>query len=228
MAGPPVLLVNRATTDWGVTPEALAGALQRFIDEHLYGVWGTAGTVEVAPELRPGCWGMVFLDHADQAQALGYHDLTPDGLPLGKVFVQPTLADGQRVSATASHELAEMLLDPALNEKVQASDGTIYAFEICDPVEGSEFTVDGVALSSFVYPAWFQEYWAPGSVRFDHLGVLTRPFELLPHGYMPVMKNGAWSRVFGSLSTEATHKDRDLRGRRRERRGRPLHRSTSK
>ena len=228
MAGPPVLLVNRATTDWGVTPDALARALQRFIDEHLYSVWGTACTVDVAPELRPGCWGVVFLDHADQAQALGYHDLTPDGLPLGKVFIQTTLADGQKVSVTAAHELAEMLLDPALNEKVPASDGTIYAFEICDPVEGSEFAIDGVPLASFVYPAWFQEYWAPGSVRFDHLGALTRPFELLPHGYMPIFKNGAWSRVFGSLSTESLHKDRDPRGRRRERRGRPLHRSTGK
>jgi len=58
---------------------------------------------------------MAFLDSADVQNALGYHDLTPDGLPLSKVFVQTTVQAGQKVSVTASHELAEMLVDPAIN-----------------------------------------------------------------------------------------------------------------
>src|SRR5262249_5300120 len=97
MPGPLVLLVNRAATDWGVAPDALARALQRYVDEHLSPVFGLACTVELADELRPGAWGIVFLDHPDAPQALGYHELTPEGLPLSKIFVETTLRDGQKV-----------------------------------------------------------------------------------------------------------------------------------
>jgi len=41
---------------------------------------------------------MVFLDNADQPGALAYHDLTPDGLPLAKVFVKTTVDNGDLVS----------------------------------------------------------------------------------------------------------------------------------
>ena len=57
----------------------------------------------------------MFLDSVDVQGALGYHDLTPDGLPLSKVFVKTTLNGGQKVSVTACHELAEMLVEPAIN-----------------------------------------------------------------------------------------------------------------
>jgi hypothetical protein len=33
-----------------------------------------------------GSWWLVMLDDSDQAGALGYHDLTSDGLPLGNIF----------------------------------------------------------------------------------------------------------------------------------------------
>jgi hypothetical protein len=35
----------------------------------------------------PDGWWLVFLDNSDQAGALAYHDLTNEGLPLSKVFV---------------------------------------------------------------------------------------------------------------------------------------------
>jgi hypothetical protein len=56
---------------------------------------------------------MVFLDDADQPGALAY--LTPDGLPQSKVFVKTTLENNDLVSVSASHELVEMLVDPATN-----------------------------------------------------------------------------------------------------------------
>jgi hypothetical protein len=225
MAGPTVLLVDHSQTGPGVALDVLGRTLQRFVDEHFVPVWETPCALEVATELRPGCWALVLMETADQSQALGYHDLTPDGLPLSKVFVKTTLADGQRVSATACHELAEMLVDPALNLTVQAPDGTVYAYEVCDPVEGAEFELDGLSMHDFVYPSWFQGFWPEGSVRFDHLGRLTKPFALLEHGYMPVFRDGAWTKVFGSLPMGDVHGRRDPRGHRRERRGRPQVRS---
>ena len=228
MPWPWVCVVDKSTKQFGVAPEALVAALQRYADEHLFPVWGVTGVLELAGEVRPGALGLVLLDEADAAQALGYHDLTPDGLPMSKVFVATTLRDGQRPSVTAAHELAEMLVDPALDVTVQGPDGVVYAYEICDPVEGSELEIDGVPLASFVYPSWFQAGWPPGSVQFDHLGAVSAPFGLLPHGYMPVFEKGKWSRVFGSIATEAAHAGRDARGHRRERRGREQRRSTKR
>jgi len=46
---------------------------------------------------------------------LGITTSRPTGLPLSKVFVKSTRAVGQKVSVTACHELAEMLVDPAIN-----------------------------------------------------------------------------------------------------------------
>src|SRR5215469_2005395 len=40
-----------------------------------------------------GSWWMVFLDNSDQAGALAYHDLTNEGLPISKVFVETILQD---------------------------------------------------------------------------------------------------------------------------------------
>src|SRR5947208_17151033 len=101
---------------------------------------------------------MAFLDDADVAHALGYHDLTPDGLPLSKVFVKTTLAVGQRVSVTACHELAEMLVDPAINLCSTGPGNLLYAYETADAVEEVEFAIDGVAMSDFVYPARFDAF----------------------------------------------------------------------
>jgi len=56
---------------------------------------------------------MVFLDNADQPGGAAYHDLTPDGMPLAKVFVKTTVGT-RLVSVSASHELVEMLVDPAI------------------------------------------------------------------------------------------------------------------
>src|SRR5438309_1203227 len=60
-------------------------------------------------------WAIVLLKNADQPGVLAYHDHTPDGFPLSKVFVLTTIQNHDLVSASASHELVEMLVDPAIN-----------------------------------------------------------------------------------------------------------------
>src|SRR2546425_857524 len=60
-------------------------------------------------------WWIAVVDNADVANALGYHDLTSAGLPLGKVFVGTALTYGEKPSVTLSHELLEMLGDPFVN-----------------------------------------------------------------------------------------------------------------
>jgi hypothetical protein len=199
---PSIACVNRATTALGVDWTHLVAALDEYANAVFARIWGTPAKIIDAgtgPAIPSGCWAILFLDNADEPNALGYHDLTPEGLPLSKVFVRTTLEDGQKVSVTAAHELAEMLVDPGIQMGAIGPDGhTWYAYEMADAVEREEFTVKGVAMSNFVYPAWFEAFRAPNSVKFDHLGTCKRPFELRPGGYMPIYRNGNWTQIFGS------------------------------
>lgn len=202
-----IALVNAAKTDLGLPLKELGDILQEYIDIHYTPVWGDRATLEVidGPLIPPGYWGCVFSDHATAADVLGFHDLTPDGFPLAHVFVNDSLEGGKPVSVTAAHELVECLTDPA------ASDGTwhlekkvLYAKEPSDPVQEDSFEVRGVPVCSFVYPSWFEQFRKPGATKFDHLGHCTRPFHVLPGGYIPVLENGVWSYRFGSRRAERT------------------------
>ena len=55
-----------------------------------------------------------------------------------EVFVKTTIAAGQKVSVTASHELLEMMIDPGAQLWAQNTDGKFYAYEMCDAVEDEE------------------------------------------------------------------------------------------
>ncbi len=112
---PTIVCVNHATVPLGVDFDALIAAMQVFVDKHVAPVWGTRAKLVKSRGLVPGKWAMVFLDHADHAHSLAYHDLTPDGLPLSRVFVKTTLKNKKLVSVSASHELVEMLVDPSIN-----------------------------------------------------------------------------------------------------------------
>ena len=109
--GPPTIAcINKATVDMGVDFDALIPALQKFLDHCFVPIWGTPATLIKADKPVKGAWTMVFLNNADDPEAEGYHDLTKNGLPLSKVFVKATLKAGDKVSTTACHELAEMML----------------------------------------------------------------------------------------------------------------------
>jgi hypothetical protein len=219
---PVITIVNEARTPWGVAQNALVAALQEYVDERFAPVWGVPAALASGSAIKKGTWGLVFLDDADQADALGYHDLTPQGLPLGKVFVRTTISSKNLVSVTASHELAEMLVDPAIDIAAEAPDGTFYAYEVADPVEDETFQIAGIPLSNFAYPSWFEGFRKPRSDKFDEVGTCKKPFEIRPGGYMSIFKNGEWTEIFGGKRAEARHRREDRRGRRPTRRGRPL------
>src|ERR1700740_1822229 len=156
---PTIACFNQATTNLQVDLDALIAAMQSYIDTFVAPVWGTGAKLVKTTAFHPGAWWMVFLDNADQAGALAYHDLTPDGLPVSKVFVKTTLDDNQLVSVSASHELVEMLVDPAINMMTTGPDPkATYAYESADPVEESSFPVSGIQMSDFVHPSYFEVF----------------------------------------------------------------------
>jgi len=216
---PRIACFNKATVPLGVDFTALIKAMQAYVDQHIAPVWGTPAKLVKSTDYIKGAWAIVFLDDADQPGALAYHDLTPDGLPQSKVFVRTTLADGELVSVSASHELVEMLVDPAINLLSTGPDEKlVYAYESADPVEALSFPVNGIPMSDFVYPAYFEVFHKPGSVTFDHMKKVTKPFQILSGGYQIIFKGGEWTQVFGSAAKKRGFEREDRRGHRGEQR----------
>jgi len=216
---PTIACFNKATTPLGVDFGSLIAAMQVFVDRHIAPVWGTGARLVRSKGFVKGAWAMVFLDDADQPGALAYHDLTPDGLPQSKVFVKTTIENHDLVSVSASHELVEMLVDPAINLMTTGPDPkTIYAYESADPVEALSFRVNGIPMTDFVYPSYFEDFHKAGSVQFDRLKKVRRPFQVLAGGYQIIFKNGRWSQVFGSAAKRRRFAREDRRGHRSEQR----------
>jgi hypothetical protein len=211
-----IACVNKATTPLGVGLDALVAALQSCYDQYFVPVWGYPVNLYVATQAKPTDWQLIFFENADQAGALGYHDLTHNGQPVSKIFVKTTLDDNQLVSVTACHELFEMAIDPIANLWAQASDGTLYAYEMCDPVEEDTFLVDGIAMSNFLHPAWFEPFKHLSGTKYDHLGKLKAPFSMTKGGYVITMKGGKVSEHFGSVAKAKRFVKEDRWGHRSE------------
>ena len=229
-----ISVINESTvlTDAEVTP--VIAALQQQVTNDFRPVWGTDAELKMIPQgTQPtaGTWWLVILDDSDQAGALGYHDLTPDGLPIGKVFAGSDLKAGTSWTVTASHELLEMLADPNINLTVLVQSanttGTLYAYEVCDACEDDSlaYPVNNVLVSDFVYPAWFENFRAQGSTQFDRMNQIQSPLQLLAGGYIGVFNitdGSGWQQETAEKHpTNLRH--RGHIGSRRERRSVPHH-----
>jgi hypothetical protein len=208
--GPTIACMDHSTVDAGVDFKSLIRALQEYVDKSVAPAWATPAELVVTTGPKEGCWSLLLLDNADQAERLhtdfrkefgpeaksivAYHDYK--GFPVAMVFAQTalnsksSLDDRHKLSLAASHELAEMLVDPGNNLWCETGKNTYFAYEVCDPVEHQHFFVRKLAMSNFVYPAYYEPYRKTGSAQFDHMGNVKKPFQILPGGYAPVKKNG--------------------------------------
>jgi hypothetical protein len=227
-----ISVINESTVlaDSDVAP--VVAALQKQVSNDFRPIWGVDAVLTIVPKTTQpptGSWWLVLLDDSDQANALGYHDLTTEGLPIGKVFADSDLKAGTSWTVTASHELLEMLGDPNINLTVfvQNADtaGVLYAYEVCDACEDDSFgyTIDNVLLSDFVYPSWFENFRAEGSTQFDRINKIQSPLELLTGGYIGVFtvnSGSGWQQQ--TAEKHLTNlRNRGAVGTRRERRNIP-------
>jgi hypothetical protein len=226
-----IAVINASTvlTDDEVRP--VVDALQQQVTNHFYPAWGVDAKLAFVPQgatPAPGTWWLTVLDDSDQAGALGYHDLTPDGLPIGKVFAATDLKYGHSWSVTISHELLEMLADPNINLTVFAqsdqSTGILYAYEVCDACEADNFgyQIGNVTVSDFVFPAWFESFRTTGSTQFDQTNQIQNPLQLLAGGYIGVFNvnsGSGWQQQ--TAQKQANMLSRGNVGSRRERRRTP-------
>jgi len=200
-------------------------ALQTQVTNHFSPFWGIDAQLTFVPNnSRPpaDAWWLVVLDTSDEAGALGYHDLTPAGLPIGKVFAKSDKHYETSVSVTTSHELLEMLGDPGINMTAAVSDDegnvSFLAFEACDACEDDKYgyDIDGVLVSDFVFPSWFGGVEA---TQYDYCAQIKEPRKILPGGYIGVWTpTTGWIQVTGNEAHGAAHRSRPSVGSRRERR----------
>ncbi len=212
---------SSAMTDTQIAP--IVAALQKQVSRDFAPLWGIDAQVQLyAKGAQPlDAWWLACFDTSDQAGALGYHDVTPSGLPLGKAFVGTDLQYGYSPSVTLSHELLEMLADPEIDTVIQVGASTFYAYENCDAVETDNlgYLIDGILVSDFVTPAWFRHW--QGQTRFDFRGLVKKPLQLLRGGYIGIWTpHGGWTQKTAE-GHQASHLHRARVGSRRERRRTP-------
>ena len=214
---PTIACYNRATLDIGCDFNVLVKALQIYVDKHIAPVWGTPARVVKANTYREHAWTLVLLDryrNPEDRGVDGYH-LTREGLPKSVVFVKSSLESADSVALAASHEIVEMLVDPAVNlYSLGPRPNTFYAYESSDPVEESFRRILDLEMSNFVYPEYFEDFHKRGSMKFDWMGEVDEPFQIMPGGYQSMFTRGKWVDKTVTASKKRRFEAEDRRGHR--------------
>lgn len=92
-------------------------------------------------------------------------------------------------SVVLSHEVLELVADPYGNRLIAAAhprDATQrvkYLLEVCDPCQAVWYPVNGVPVSDFYLPRYFDPV-AVDRLRYSFTGEIGRPLEILDGGYL--------------------------------------------
>ncbi len=139
-----------------------------------------------------------ILDDVGQANILGYH-VGVLNIPVGYVFAKTAAANGKAWSTVFSRELLGQLVDPFVNLTASITMGNkpaIIAYEVCDPVDGGEYAIDGIKVANFVLPNWYLD----GSIApYDFMVKLAAPLNLDVGGHALFQTTlGTWLLAFKS------------------------------
>jgi hypothetical protein len=189
----------------------VAAALQTQLIRDVGPIWDVTGVV--APffkleEVPPGYMPVVVADETLPAGSHGFHFI-PRGEPLAVVQYVPgwslaashelieMLCDPYGARTVVGPSLADKKLealtraqvpDPA-DEVVDGEGGyqpqgdVEFLLEVCDPVEHSHYEIDGITVSDFVTPHFYQTL-RPGRASYSFMGHIEKPWQLLMGGYI--------------------------------------------
>jgi hypothetical protein len=184
-------------------------AVQKQLTRDFAPIWGLRATLDTFDDLSsvPSDYHpvVVFSDSSDLAGQLEVaigpeyaaqliDDFERDrltGLHLNAFTRQPfALVEASDAwSVTISHEVLEMIADPYGNRLVAAADPldatqrVKYLLEVCDPCQTVWYPVNGVPVSDFYTPRYFDPVAIRGA-RYSFTGSLTRPLHILEGGYL--------------------------------------------
>lgn len=173
------IYTSNVTSDWGLSPVNIV-------------------SVPNASLSSPANNTIFLFDNTDQAGALGYH-YEYKGLAIGEVFAKTILdyagstailyknTTSPTVSSVLCHEVFEMIGNQFANRWWMDNYGTLWAAELCDPVQNNIYTVTiaggvKVAMSDYILPLWSIPDATHSMGNFNKMNTLTAPFTI-KNGY---------------------------------------------
>lgn len=170
---------------------AVAAAIQIQVNRDLARYWHVppVSITTLSPDAKVpnSVWPVIIVDSLAPGEG-GYH-WAENNQPYSKVL------NGRSWYVAVSHEVNEMIVDPWGNRlqsgpKIELSGSTQtlsttemvdYLVEIDDPCETHGHVIDGVGVSDFITP----DYYNPSSHGpFDFMGRIKAPLQVLPGGYI--------------------------------------------
>jgi hypothetical protein len=193
------------------TPSLLlaTAAVQKQVTRDFSPLWGIHATVDAFADLRtvpndyfhvvvfgdPGeladnLQGLVddptaarLLERFDREQISGIHMNAPTRQPFALVSAKDAW------TVVLSHEVLEMIADPSGNNliagplKTDPTQRVRYLIEICDPCQLYWYPVNGIPVSDFYTPRYFDPVRIDG-IRYSFTGSIREPRDILPGGYL--------------------------------------------
>lgn len=162
----------------------VAAALQKQVSRDLAPAWDLEGTVSPFVRLEDvplGFWPVIVRDDIE-VDAAGVH-CDQNGQPFALVSMS------RHWSITASHEVLEILVDPFGRRMVSGpspkpGQGRVdYLVEVADPVGDQTYQVNGIAVSDFCTPRYFDPMQSPG-VQYSFTGAIDGPRQVIENGYL--------------------------------------------
>jgi hypothetical protein len=205
-----VAIVNESSVCTDEEVAKITKALQHQVDHDFRPTWGIAAELTAVPKGQApsaSSWVLGVFDDSDQAGALGYHDLTPQLHPVGKVFAATDKKYGASVSVTCSHELLEIFGDAYINTtSLDPKTGRLYAYENCDAVEADElgYEIEGLLVSDFVLPQFFDPQHAGKGQPLSFKGNVHEPFSLAQGGYLSYLDLNDLGKGWQQVTAEGT------------------------
>jgi hypothetical protein len=187
----------------------VSAAVQKQVARDFSPIWGIGATVDAFEDLSsvPSDYHhiVIFGDVGELADrvartigrtradelAAGFRAGAATGLHLNGFTRQPfaLVRATETWAVTVSHEVLEMLADPYGNHLIAAkhpidpAKRVDFLLEVCDPCQAIWYPVNGVPVSDFYTPRYFDPVRVE-SMRYSFTGELTEPLQILEDGYL--------------------------------------------
>jgi hypothetical protein len=194
---------------------AAASALNVQVTRDLPQFWPVKASVTYLPDpahIPQGVWPVRIVHGLGPGEG-GCH-LGANNQPFAKVINTP---GGDEWTLDASHEICQMLVDPSGNALQTSTTMTVldgcvqevsgaaeYIVEVCEPCSSvaCSYEVDGVMVSDFISPMYFDRIALPGA-RYSYAGSISTPRQILPGGRL------SWIDPLTSEIRQIVHADLD-------------------
>jgi hypothetical protein len=177
--------------------QRIAAACDAQMKEDFYPIWQRHADVIASDneaDVPPHVWKVVIEDDIGEPGALGFHN---DELGQPVCYISAQNGDLDAVATTCSHEIIEATCDPYGNRLIpswhpQTNVPVRILCEPCDPSEDKSYEKNGLQVSDFYCPEWFDREATPGQ-KYTFLDAIQSPRQIIAGGYMSfVDAQGQW------------------------------------